>query len=87
VKFYKGRWWRQKRLDVLRKNPLCEICFKNGKIEKATQVDHITPHKRNETLFLKGKLQSLCISCHSKKTRRENLDQNKRKDKTKKHWL
>jgi len=41
--------------------------------EKAVVVDHITPHRGNETLFWdKVNWQGLCLSCHSRKTLAEN---------------
>ncbi|MCR8827199.1 HNH endonuclease [Photobacterium sp. TY 1-4] len=38
----------------------------------ATDVDHITPHKGDRRLFFdQSNWQSLCKSCHSRKTARE----------------
>lgn len=66
-----GYRWQQKRAEHLRKHPTCVHCG-----AQATQVDHITPLRRGGTND-EGNLQSLCHSCHSKKTAR--YDNNKKK--------
>lgn len=55
----------------LRKEPLCSYCLKEGRTTAATVADHIVPHKGNEELFWKGKLQSLCIYHHNGSKQRE----------------
>jgi len=55
----KGRRARQ-----LAQEPLCRLCARNGRITPATVADHIEPHKGDETLFWKGRLQSLCAPHH-----------------------
>lgn len=63
-----NRRWDRERKEFLKANPLCKICGR-----PATEVDHIIPHKGNQILFWnKSNWQSLCHSCHSKKTIREN---------------
>lgn len=43
------------------------MCLAQGRITKATVVDHIIPHRGNKTLFNDpANLQSLCVKCHSK---------------------
>lgn len=67
------RKWREVvRPNQLGKQPLCEHCLQQGKIEMATDVDHIVP-RQNQTDLLcdDSNLQSLCKSCHSKKTKGE----------------
>lgn len=54
--------WRKIRDAFLKANPFCFIC---GNL--ASQVDHIIPLSRGGTNHLDN-LQSLCVSCHSKKT-------------------
>jgi len=67
------RTWRKLRAMKLRRNPLCEVCLSKGLTVLATEVDHIKPVKKYPELRLVyDNLQSLCKSCHSKKTRREN---------------
>lgn len=68
-----GHKWRQLREWVLRRQPLCKECEKRGKIEPATEVDHILKHGGDMKLFWdKNNLQGLCKKCHSAKTARED---------------
>lgn len=49
--------------------PFCRSCAERGERTKATEVDHIIPHKGDMRLFSdKNNLQSLCKRCHSRKT-------------------
>ena len=70
---YKTGGWRALRGAQLRREPLCAECLRRGKVKPAAEVDHITPHKGDRTLFFDPKnLQSLCKKCHSAKTARED---------------
>lgn len=65
--------WRIARKRFLEANPLCVECKKYGKFVKATDVDHIIPHKGNPKLFWdETNWQPLCHRHHSIKTRKEN---------------
>lgn len=69
---YNARW-RRERLQFLREHPLCAECFKRGRLTPATEVDHITPHRGDPTLFWnQSNWQPLCKPCHSTKTARED---------------
>lgn len=62
--YRKAQWLRGRRY-YLNTNPLCVECGK-----PAAVVDHIKPHRGNESLFWNvDNWQSLCISCHGSKTR------------------
>jgi 5-methylcytosine-specific restriction protein A len=64
-----NREWRKARLDHLRRFPFCVECAKQDRYISATDVDHIIPHRGDMVLFWKrSNWQSLCKSCHSKKT-------------------
>lgn len=64
-----GKRWRRLRLLHLQQHPLCRICEADGRTELATEVDHIKPHRGIlDLLFDRANLQSLCKSCHSRKT-------------------
>ncbi len=64
--------WRRLRAKHLKENPLCVMCLAMGREEKATEVDHIIPHKGDDALRLEaGNLQSLCPWHHKSKTARE----------------
>lgn len=64
--------WRKRRDDQLARDPWCRECAKRGLRVRATDVDHVVPHQGDLDLFLHGELQSLCRSCHSRKTMAEN---------------
>ena len=64
--------WVQRRSDQLIAEPFCRSCAARGTRTRATEVDHITPHRGNVELFMHGDLQSLCHVCHSRKTMEEN---------------
>ena len=60
-----GNRWQKARATYLAKNPLCRMCADRGMIIKADVVDHITPHKGDQSLFWdKANWQSLCKPCH-----------------------
>lgn len=69
--YFTQRWKARRRRQLIRE-PLCEECRKVERQELATVADHIEPHRGDEYLFFHGELQSLCDSCHSRKTREEN---------------
>ncbi len=66
-----GRGWQRIRIRYLRRHPLCVDPFAihadDGVIVVATDVDHIIK-RRDGGSDASGNLQSLCHSCHSKKT-------------------
>lgn len=66
--FYKTPEWRAARKRQLNSQPFCEECLKAGKRTKATMVDHIVPIKQGGDKFAPSNLQSLCFSCHSRKS-------------------
>ena len=62
--------WRRYRKNYLAKHPLCADC---GTL--ATVIDHIVPHKGNRALFWdENNHQSLCESCHNRKTASEEME-------------
>lgn len=69
---YNARW-RKAALRFLFSHPLCVQCRTQGHITRATQVDHIQPHKGNDALFWNvANWQPLCKRCHSRKTATED---------------
>jgi 5-methylcytosine-specific restriction protein A len=65
--------WRKARDIHLTNEPLCRECLKVNKFIPANVVDHIYDHKGDKQIFWdKTNWQSLCTSCHSKKTVRDN---------------
>lgn len=55
------------REQVLRAQPLCPLCKAKGRIELASEVDHIIPLHKGGT-DAPANLQGLCAECHAHKT-------------------
>jgi len=67
-----GPRWRRARADYLARHPLCVQCRAAGHIEPSTTVDHIVPHRGDQTLFWdEANWAALCKPCHDAKTARE----------------
>lgn len=68
--------WSKVRLSYIKQNPLCVHCLAKGYTTAAQEVDHIVRHKGkgDPEFFNHDNLQSLCKSCHSRKTRRESSE-------------
>lgn len=65
--------WQKASAGWLRSHPLCVHCEAQGLVVAATEVDHIIPYKGDATLqWDSNNWQSLCSSCHSKKTATED---------------
>ncbi len=66
-----GHAWQKARLGYLRSHPLCVECAKDGRVTAASVVDHIVPHRGNQTLFWDSEnWQALCAEHHNAKTGR-----------------
>ena len=64
-----GTAWNKARKRYLETHPLCVECLKQGRYVKATDVDHIKPHRGDSVLFWdRSNWQSLCHRHHSIKT-------------------
>ena len=62
-------WTDDLRPNQLLREPWCRECARRGIHTRATVVDHIQPHRGNWTRFIdRDNLQSLCKSCHDRKT-------------------
>ena len=65
-------WTEDLRSGQLLREPFCRACAARGIRTPATDVDHIRDHKGDWELFTdRSNLQSLCHSCHSRKTMTE----------------
>lgn len=68
-----GRKWQAASKRHLQREPLCRICKQRGEIAAAVAVDHIDPHKADwSTFWNRDNWQSLCETCHNRKTGQEN---------------
>lgn len=76
---YRDKRWRGPhgvRAQQLAKQPLCEMCLKQGRVTAATVCDHVDPNsKKTEEGFFAGPFQSLCddprYRCHSSQKQAE----------------
>ncbi|WP_054948968.1 HNH endonuclease [Numidum massiliense] len=68
--FYRSPEWKLVRQRALnRDSGLCQHCLRRKRITMADMVDHIVPIRKAWHLRLDTRnLQSLCNSCHNKKT-------------------
>lgn len=68
--------WREFSKEYRVSNPFCVECLKLGNYNaKNTHVDHIVPlEKAPERKYDDSNLQTLCRSCHGKKTFKEKLE-------------
>lgn len=71
---YNSARWLRFRAVQLSRSPLCALCEVAGRVTIADCVDHIRPVRGPlDARFLDFRaVQSLCTSCHSRKTRVEN---------------
>ena len=69
--FYNSSAWRKLRARFLIEHPFCVECRKNGKLTKATVVDHVVPIRQGGPAFEENNLQALCASCHGSKSIKE----------------
>jgi 5-methylcytosine-specific restriction enzyme A len=71
-RFYNREPWVSLRRAHITKYPLCAECHRQGRLKAASHVDHIVPRRQAPRLaYDPSNLQSLCASCHSKKTAAE----------------
>lgn len=70
--FYQTSAWKKLRDDKLITHPWCASCLQRKRSVAAQEVDHVIPVRlRYELRNSLNNLQSLCSSCHSKKTARD----------------
>lgn len=71
--FYHSKAWKQLSYSYRLRNPMCELCLKNGIYVKCDVVDHKIPIRSDWNQRLnENNLQSLCHSCHNTKTKAES---------------
>lgn len=70
-----GYRWQQARARYLQAHPLCVMCQAEGRVEAATVLDHIVPHRGDEALFWdQTNWQALCKAHHDgEKQRTERM--------------
>ena len=75
--FYHSTQWRSVRKYFIKQNPLCATCFRDGLTTEANVVDHIKPITLGGHKTDLSNLQSLCNSCHNKKSAKEGVEYRK----------
>ena len=71
IKFYNSKRWRSLRQYFFSMNPLCNTCKQAGYTTPGTDVDHITPIRLGGQPYSIKNLQTLCKSCHARKSGKE----------------
>ena len=67
-----GARWRRARAAYLACHPLCRHCGAQGRLEPATVVDHVVPHRGDPRRFWdEANWAPACKRCHDRKTARE----------------
>lgn len=79
--------WKRLRIAQLSRQPMCQACLLDGRIESANHVDHLFAWASvGKDSFYRNIFQSLCAEHHSHKTHLEqtgiyrHYDQDKAKD-------
>ncbi len=72
-RFYDTARWQRARAAKLRRDPLCQACAHEQRAIAAEHVDHWVPLAQGGHPTADENLVSLCHSCHSVKTRCEQL--------------
>lgn len=68
-----GYKWQKAREAYLLANPLCVMCYHDGRVTAATVVDHIKAHRGDMRLFWdRGNWQGLCQHHHSSHAQRRD---------------
>lgn len=68
-----GARWQRYRISYLLRHPACEQCRLEGRLVAAEVIDHIIPHRGDESLMWdEANHQALCKACHDRKTARED---------------
>ena len=70
-KFYNSKAWRNLRANYIQRNPICVMCKAQGKLTPGDHIDHIRPIEQGGAALDESNLQTLCISCHARKTLKE----------------
>ena len=76
-KFYHSKQWRALRGWYIKQNPLCEQCNRDNKVKAGDCVDHIRPITKGGSSICPSNLQTLCNSCHAKKSAQEAVEYRK----------
>lgn len=77
---YSSARWRNLRNQFIKHNPLCAHCKVDDIITPGDMVDHIVEIEDGGEIWDVDNLQTLCNSCHNKKTGNEVKKRRRRKN-------
>ena len=74
-KVYNTKRWKELRLYMVMKYPLCQDCLKAGRITPTEEIHHIkspfrkglTPDEKDRLAYDETNLVALCRECHRKR--------------------
>lgn len=70
-RFYDSALWKRVRASILRKEPWCRECRREGRMGLADMVDHVTPIRLGGAKLAPSNLQPLCERHHQVKRGQE----------------
>ena len=73
---YHGYRWKKLRHAYAEKNPLCEHCLRYDILTPVAVVDHVHEIEDGGEPYDYDNLQSLCHSCHNRKSAQERKKRN-----------
>jgi len=76
-RFYQSKQWRSLRNFYIKQNPLCEQCQRENRITSGNCVDHIKAISKGGGMLDIKNLQTLCNTCHAKKSASEAVEYRK----------
>ena len=76
LSFYNSPAWQKCRKAFRAANPLCKSCEALGRVTAAEVVDHIVERRDGGSDLDWNNLQSLCHTCHNRKTAIEKRNRN-----------
>ncbi len=74
ARLYNNTRWHRLRARQLQLYPLCWYCRQTNRLTTADTVDHVVPHRGNETLFWDPEnLRSSCRQCHDSVAKEKDM--------------
>lgn len=70
--FYHTTRWRKKRIEILKRDPLCVVCLEAGKTTLSVVVDHDKPVSQGGAIWDNSNLKGMCTPCHNSKSSNES---------------
>ena len=77
--FYSSSQWKRLRERHITQHPLCQRCERSGRVVEGRDVDHIIEIEDGGSKTDPDNLQTMCVSCHRKKTAEEKRKREQKK--------